>query len=159
VKFAATYTVNAIGLGGVPGQPLADQEAESTVSSILSLGFIALILATDLHFATIKALLSSYALVPMGEILDVRLTMPRTLTILSRTSVISLQMASPFMVLSVIMNFALGVANRLTPQLSVFFAFTGLLTMASLAVLAAASPTMLLIATDAYREFLERGFQ
>jgi len=84
--------------------------------------------------------------------------MPRMLQILSRTSVVALQMASPFVVLTIVVNLGLGIANKMTPALSVYFAFTGLLTFVSLVVLAIASPTILLLAVDAYRDFLSNGF-
>jgi flagellar biosynthetic protein FliR len=157
VHFAATYVTNAIGLGGVPGQPLADHEADGALGTILSLGFVALIFATNLHLISVRGLISSYTLVPVGGLLEVKVTVQHTLEILTHTSAVSLQMSAPFMILSVVANFALGVVNRLTPQLSVFFAFTGLVTMASLVVMAAVSPSMMLIAADAYRDFLENS--
>lgn len=158
-RFAGTFIINAIGLAGIPGQGVDDQDGESHIVSLLSMGFTALVLASGLHLITIQALVGSYDTIPSGKFLDFEWAMPRMVSILSQTSVVSLQMASPFIVLTIVVNLALGIANRMTPQLSVYFAFTGLLTMVSLVVLAIVSPTMLLLAVDAYRGFLTNGFQ
>jgi len=157
-RFAGTFIVTAIGLSGVPGTPVDDPESQGQITSLISLGFTALVFATDLHFITIQALIGSYDTVPMGQFFDMQWAMPRMLQILSRTSVVALQMASPFVVLTIVVNLGLGIANKMTPALSVYFAFTGLLTFVSLVVLAIASPTILLLAVDAYRDFLSNGF-
>ncbi len=158
-RFAGNVIINAIGLAGIPGQGVDDQDGESHIVSLLSMGFTALVLASGLHLVTIQALVSSYDTIPAGKFFDWEWAMPRMASILSQTSVVSLQMASPFIVLTIVVNLALGIANRMTPQLSVYFAFTGLLTMVSLVVLSIVSPTMLLVAVDAYRDFLTNGFQ
>lgn len=156
-RFAGTFIVTAIGLSGVPGTPVDDPESQGQITSLISLGFTALVFATDLHFVTIQALIGSYQTVPMGQFFDMQWAMPHMLEFLSRSSVVALQMASPFVVLTIVVNLGLGIANKMTPQLSVYFAFTGLLTFVSLVVLAIASPTILLLAVDAYRDFITNG--
>nr|WP_281432947.1 flagellar biosynthetic protein FliR [Aestuariivirga litoralis] len=157
-RFAGAFIVNAIGLSGIPGTPVDDPESGGQVTGLISMGFTALVFATDLHFVTIQALIGSYDTIPLGQFLDMQWAMPRMLQILSRSSVVALQMASPFIVLSIVINLGLGIANKMTPQLSVYFAFTGLVTFVSLVVLAIVSPTILLLAVDAYREFITSGF-
>jgi flagellar biosynthesis protein FliR len=157
-RFAGTFIVNAIGLAGIPGQPIDEQEASSHLATLLSLGTTALIFASDGHLMSIKALVASYDQLPFGELLSPAIAMSKTLDVLGNTFLIALQVSSPFVLLTVVVNFALGLANRLTPQLSVYFAFTGVLTIISLAVLAAMSPNLLMWSVVAYENFLVESF-
>jgi flagellar biosynthesis protein FliR len=159
IRFAGTIIVNAIGLAGIPGQPIDEQEPSSHIATLLSLAVTALIFATDLHLQSVEAIVGSYQLFPLGEALSTQFSARTSAEILSRTFYLGLQFASPFLVFSVIWNISLGLANKMTPQLSVYFAFSGLLTFASLAILALVAPKLLYGPLNAYADFLTSGFQ
>jgi flagellar biosynthesis protein FliR len=157
-RFAGTFIVNMIGLAGIPGQPVDEQEPSSHLVTLLSLGTTALIFASDGHLMSIKALIASYDQLPFGRIHSPATALSQTLVVLRNTFIVALQVSSPFLLLTVVVNFALGLANRMTPQLSVYFAFTGVLTIVSLVGLAALSPNILMWSVVAYENFLVENF-
>lgn len=90
-------------------------------SVLLSLGGLIAILETNLHHMLLEGLVDSYTLfkpaeaVQMGDLSD---TVAR---MLSSSFRVGMQLAMPFVVLSLLFSFALGLISRLMPMLQVFF--------------------------------------
>ncbi len=156
-RFAGTFINSAIGLSGIPGQPIDEQEPSNHIATLLSLGVTALIFATNLHLVSIQGLARSYQILPIGETFSPNWSMQRTLGVLQNSFVTGLQCGAPFVVLTICVNLALGIANKMTPQLSVYFAFSGIVLLASLVVLAYLIPSLLMIPVNAYENFLSTG--
>ena len=157
-RFAGTFINSAIGLSGIPGQPIDEQEATNHIASLLSLGTTALIFSTNLHLVSIVGLVRSYEFLPLGQTFSLGWSMQRTLDVLHGSFVTGLQCGAPFVVLSIVVNLALGLANKMTPQLSVYFAFSGIVLISSLVVLAYLSPRLLMIPVNGYDNFLSSEF-
>jgi len=159
VRFAGSFIVNLVGLAGIPGQPIDEQEPSSHLATLLSLGLTAMVFASGLHLQSLEALIASYRLFPLGAAPNPALLTKITMHVLSRTFYLGLQFTSPFIFFSLIWNFSLGLANRMTPQLSVYFAFSGLLSLISIGLIALLAPTLLFIPLSSYADFISRGFQ
>jgi flagellar biosynthetic protein FliR len=97
------------------------QTTGSLPSVLLSLGGLIIILETNLHHLLLEGLVDTYTLfkpaeaLPMGDLSD---TMAR---MLSQSFRVGLQIAMPFVILSLLFTFALGLISRLMPMLQVFF--------------------------------------
>ena len=159
LRFAGAFVVNMIGLAGIPGQPIDEAEPSTPIATLLTMALTALIFATGLHLQSLEAMIMSYRIFPLGAVISPQMPTQTTTEVLSRCFFLGLQFSSPFLVFSIIWNFALGLANRMTPQLSVYFAFSGLLTMVSLAIMSLVAPKLLYIPFSAYEDFLNSGFQ
>ena len=159
LSFAGAFVVNMIGLAGIPGQPIDQAEPSTPITTLMTMALTALIFASGLHLQSVEAMVQSYRVFPLGAPLSPQLQAQTTTEILSRCFFLGLQFSSPFLVFSIIWNFALGLANRMTPQLSVYFAFSGLLTMISLGILALVVPKLLYVPLNAYEDFLVSGFR
>ncbi|WP_313900731.1 flagellar biosynthesis protein FliR [Methylobacterium sp. J-077] len=146
-----------IGLGGIPGTPVADNEAESIAGSLIMLVATMLVFATDLHWELFRGLVASYDRIPAGDPFGSR---PMLAGLVDRTSAaftMALRLTSPFIVYSMVVNFALGLANKLTPQIPIFFIATPF-------ILAGGMLLFLFLSTDlfgqfalAYGQWLRRG--
>ena len=159
VRFAGIFITNMIGLAGIPGQPIEGSEPSSHVSNLLNLAATALIFSTGLHLLSIGALLETYQTFPVGEVFELRSFTDSLLVPLRDTSLLVLQISSPFIVFTVLVNFALGVAGKMTPRVSTYFALTGAIIMGGVFLLAIAAPQLLSVATNAYGDWLMRGMQ
>ena len=159
LRFAGSFVVNMIGLAGIPGQPIDEAEPSTPLATLLTMALTALIFATGLHLQSLEAMIQSYRIFPLGIVIAPQMPAQTTTEVLSRCFFLGLQFSSPFLVFSIIWNFALGLANRMTPQLSVYFAFSGLLTVISLAILSLVAPKLLYIPLSAYEDFITSGFQ
>jgi flagellar biosynthesis protein FliR len=156
-RFAGTFIANAIGLAGIPGQPIDENEPSSQIGSLLSIATTALIFAGDLHLVTVQALIGSYESFPVGVVLSEAWIVEQTLATLRDTFILATQICSPFIVFAVVANIALGLASRFTPQLSIYFATLGMTTVSGLALLAIAVPQSLSLMIAAYAAWLEGG--
>jgi flagellar biosynthesis protein FliR len=110
-----------IGLSSATMFNPALQTTGSLPSVLLSLGGLIVILETNLHHIMLEGLVDSYTLfkpaetLPMGDLSD---TFAR---LLSSSFRVGLQIAMPFIIVSLLFTFALGLISRLMPMLQVFF--------------------------------------
>jgi flagellar biosynthetic protein FliR len=110
-----------IGLSNGMGAPIDQSEQLPTIATLITLTATCLIFVTDLHWELIRGLVASYSVMPVGFVLRPQAALALVVDDLARAFVIALRIASPFIVYSVIVNLAIGLVNRLTPQIPVFF--------------------------------------
>ncbi len=128
--------------------PIAEQQS-SLLSAFLGTLGVVLLFVTDMHHQMIRAVVESYVLFQPGQSLpfdDFSELLSRRVADSFRLGV---QLASPFIVISIIFNSGMGILGRLMPALPVFFFAMPLLTLTQIVLLGAALSTMLLY-------FLER---
>ena len=77
----------------------------------------------------------------------------------SRHVDLAVQMASPFIVLVVVTNLALGLCGKFTPQLQVYFAALGLTILLSFLLLGWIFPSISRLPTEAYASWLNQAVQ
>ncbi|WP_259783175.1 flagellar biosynthetic protein FliR [Aestuariispira ectoiniformans] len=90
-------------------------------SVLLSMLGSVLILATDMHHLMLRAIIDSYQLFAPGVmpvVGDMADTIAKTV---AKSFLMGMQLASPFLLLSIMYNVLLGLLARLMPQLQVFF--------------------------------------
>ncbi len=89
------------------------------------LGWLGLLLIfiTDLHHVMIMAVVDSYTLFVPGAPLPVNDMADMVGRLVARSFVIGLQMCAPFIVTGILFALALGLLNKLAPQIQVFFLF------------------------------------
>lgn len=100
--------------------PISEQQS-AIVAGFLTTTATLLIFVTGLHHVFIRAMIDSYALFQPGvtpEISDAMALITRTV---SETFKIGVQLAAPFIVVSIVYNLVLGVMTRLSPQIPIFF--------------------------------------
>ena len=76
---------------------------------------------------------------------------------ISEAFVMAVRVTSPFVIYSVIVNLALGLANKLTPQIPVFFIATPFVLFGGLFLLMFLSKDMLAEFIQVYEHWLRRG--
>lgn len=159
IRFAGTFIANSIGLAGIPGQPLEEQEPNGPIANIMALVTTALIFGTDLHLISVQALAQSYENFPLGMLPQSSWISGKSIDLFRDTFILALQVCSPFIVYSVIMNMAVGFTSRFTPNLQLYFATTGLTTIVGFLLLYIASPQSVSLVVSAYGDWLQSGFQ
>lgn len=121
---------------------VANSEGATAIGALLTVASVALIFATDMHHLMITGLLRSYAVLPVGQLplADMAQQIGRLGGDAFR---ISASMAAPFLVVSVLLNLGLGLANRVMPNMQVFFVAAPGMILAGLALLALSVPAVL----------------
>lgn len=158
-RFAGSVISSVIGLAGIPGQPVDEHDPTSHLATLLSLGATAMIFATDLPLISLEALVRSYDTLPVLGIPAADWLAENSIRLVRDTSVLAVQVASPFIVLVVVTNLALGLCGKFTPQLQVYFAALGLTILLSFLLLGWIFPSISRLPTEAYASWLSEAVQ
>jgi len=121
---------------------LSNATAPDAASALL-LGGVALLFATNLHHQILVALLDSYAIFPPGQIIPEDLAL-QAVKVAGASLRMGLSISAPFFVMAILANLAMGLANRMMPNLAVFFVAAPVLIAGVLLLLPIAVPEMLL---------------
>lgn len=124
----------------------------SVVGAFLSVTGTVLLMVMNLHHMLIAGVANSYNLFPPGKIPDsgdMAVMIARTV---SSAFTIGVQIASPFIVLSVLIYVGMGVLSRLMPQIQVFLLALPLQIMLSLITLGIVVSAVFLYWTSEYRD-------
>ncbi|ACG77345.1 flagellar biosynthesis protein FliR [Phenylobacterium zucineum HLK1] len=125
-----------------------------TLSTFLGMLGIVLILTTDLHHMFLAALVRSYAIFPFGREVPVGDAGQLAIQTTSRAFALGLQLAAPVVVLSLIVNVAVGLVGRVMPTFQVFFIASPLLVLLGLSVFAVSLGVIGMVWVDRYRELI-----
>lgn len=89
------------------------------------LGWLGLLLIflTDMHHLMIMAVVDSYTLFTPGAALPINDMADMVGHLVAKSFIIGLQMCAPFIVTGILFALALGLLNKLAPQIQVFFLF------------------------------------
>lgn len=142
LQFAGFQVGQVSGLANAFGPSFGSFEGATMVATLLLMSAVTMIFVTDTHHLIIRALLASYQVFPPGQFVLADLA-DQILRVASASLYIGTAIAAPFFVMGVILNLGMGLANRMMPQLPVFFVAASLLIGAGLLILAIALPAML----------------
>lgn len=121
LEFMGTAVASSIGFSNLPGTPIEHTDPIPPLSSILTLTATVLFFITDMHLEVMRALATSYVAMPMNESLAADFALAQLSDTLADAFRITLQIASPFIVYAIAINFLFGIANKLTPQIAIYF--------------------------------------
>jgi flagellar biosynthetic protein FliR len=142
LHFVTVAMTQSIGLSGIPGASFEDGEQEPALATLFMVAATTLLFVTGLHAELIRGLVDSYTALPPGP-LDSRLALVDIADQTTRAFVVALRIGSPFIVYSAVVNFAVGVANKLTPQIPVYFIATPFIMLGGLFLLLLVVPDFL----------------
>ena len=142
LDFAGYQVGQVSGLANAFGPSLGSFEGATLVATLLLIGAVAAIFATDAHHMILRGLMMSYTVFPPGPLMPGDLA-EQIVRAGARSLYIGTAVAAPFFVMGVILNLGMGLANRMMPQLPVFFVGAALLIAVGFLVLAVAIPSMM----------------
>ncbi len=157
LQFAGFQAGQVSGLANAFGPSFGSFEGATMVATLMLIGAVAMIFITDTHHMILRALLSSYVLFPPGEFMLADMT-DQILKAAGQSLYIGTAIAAPFFVMGVVLNLGMGLANRMMPQLPVFFVAASLLIGAGLLILTVSMPTILEFFISQFRAWLD-GFR
>jgi flagellar biosynthesis protein FliR len=140
--FAATALATFIGIAAMPGAPIETEEAQSPVTALITLTATAMVFAAGLHGTFIAAMARSYDLFPVGVWLEPDRVLARLTETVAEGFVVALRLMMPFLIFSVVVNLAVGLANKAAPQVPVYFVSLPFVAFGGLVVLWQLGPDM-----------------
>jgi flagellar biosynthetic protein FliR len=162
VFFVALETIGsamamAMGLTSNMGAPVNEDEPLPAIATLLTLAATALLFLTDQHLEIFRALRASYTSLPVGGGLSAQFALVQIVNTTSRAFLLALQIGSPFLILSVVVNLAVGLTSRLVPTVQIFFLATPFLLIGGLFLLDLTIKPFLQLFMDAFSHFLVTG--
>jgi flagellar biosynthesis protein FliR len=121
LQFMATAAAQFIGFAGMPGTPIEDVEPLPAVASLITLTATVFLFLTDQHWEVFKALAASYSVLPVSEPFSVEAGLKNLSAAIGDAFVLALQISSPFVVYGIIVNLLFGFANKMIPQVPIYF--------------------------------------
>jgi flagellar biosynthetic protein FliR len=120
LQFMATAAAMFIGLSNT-GAPIEDTEPVPAFAALITLTATLLFFLADQHWEVLRALLGSYSALPVTEPLAAAFSLTKLADAATSAFLLALQISAPFIVYALLINFMVGIANKLTPQIPVYF--------------------------------------
>lgn len=132
----------AAGLSNAFAPPDANFEGASSVAALLHVAMVALVFVTDAHHLILDGLMRSYQIIPPGKVMIADMT-EQLARMGSASFYIALMVGAPFVVFTILMNLAMGLANRVMPTMQVFFVAGPGLILLGMSIFAVTAPSIL----------------
>lgn len=113
-----------LGMANPFGIELEPNQALPPLASLVTLSATALIFVTDAHWEVLRGLAASYHALPIGAEFDPGYSLRQVASTLGESFRVALRVCSPFFIYAIVVNLAMALINRLTPQIAIFFVAT-----------------------------------
>lgn len=146
-----------IGIGAIPGTLIDEGEQMPALATLFSLSVTTLMFVSGLHIELMRGLVESYSTIPPGPDFGSRVALVDIADQLGAAFLVALRIGAPFIIYSVIVNFALGIANKLTPLIPVFFIGTPFIMAGGLILILITAHEFLAYFESAFAAWLTKG--
>lgn len=157
LEFIGVVMAQSVGFGNTPGVPYEGEDASPTLASVLVVTATAMVFITDLHWEIIRGVTESYAAIPPSEPITTRFALIAFTDQLTAVFLLALRIASPFVIYSVMVNVAMGLVNKLTPSIPVYFVLTPLIMTGGLILLMLIFREFMTLFMSAFGDWLTTG--
>jgi len=113
-----------LGIANPFGVEVEPNQVMPPLAAFITLSATALIFITDAHWEVLRGLAASYRAIPIGADFDPGFSLRQVAGTLAETFRVALRVCSPFFIYAIIVNLAMSLINRLTPQIAIFFTAT-----------------------------------
>ena len=152
-----TAAAQGVGLATPAGMTGEDDGQVPAIATLLSLCAVTLLFVTEQHWEILRAVVDSYSRLPPGNALTAGISLGMLVDRLSETFLLGVKLASPFLVYSMVVNFAVGLTTKLTPQIPVYFIAMPIVTAGGLLLFYATADDLLSMFVAEFSGWLARG--
>ncbi len=121
LPMAGQIIAHMIGVSSVLQNDVSLGAANTALSRLFTLAIPVMLLASGLYALPLGALVNSYLTIPPGHFLPAQAGTELAITTVAKAFSLSLQLASPFVVLSLVWFVAVGLVARLSSRLQIYF--------------------------------------
>jgi flagellar biosynthesis protein FliR len=142
LHFIATLMAQSIGYAGIGGPSISDDaEQGAAVVSLVSLVATLMLFETDLHVRMLIVVAESYRVFPPSDPLMLQLTLDVLVHRLGDALSLGVRLASPLVVLSILVNVCIALINKVSPVIPSFFIAQPVLLILGLLLLLIEAPS------------------
>jgi flagellar biosynthetic protein FliR len=158
VEVAGTIVAMETGLSNamILNPALANQSA--LTGAMLSIAAIVILFATGFDHFLLKTLMSTYDLFPINETYMIGSVTEAIVSVMSKSFMIGVQLSSPFIIVGLLMYLAMGVMQKMMPQIQLFLVILPVQIWGGFFLFAACVGLMLTIWLEQYDELIGAVF-
>ncbi|PZO81817.1 MAG: flagellar biosynthetic protein FliR [Mesorhizobium amorphae] len=150
LQFIGTAIAMLIGYGAPGGMAIEEPEAAGPLAALISFSALLLLFVFDFHHEVVRALVSSYEVVPIGSAFDGRGALVDLSDTLAEAFLVTLRLGSPFVAYAILVNLSVGFINKLVPQIPVYFIAQPFVIAGGLILLYLGAGTLLSLFADGF---------
>jgi flagellar biosynthetic protein FliR len=152
-----TLMATMIGYSSAMSNSLEDNEPEATLASFIGVAAVVVLFLTDQHWEILRGVLQSYRYWPVTGTLSPHYLLVKITDVLAMSFHTCLRLSGPFVVFGLISNLAVGLVNKFTPQIPVYFIATPFVLAGGLLLLFLVSSDFIHLFITAFADWLRRG--
>ncbi|WP_034993982.1 flagellar biosynthetic protein FliR [Beijerinckia mobilis] len=157
LETAGNALAMTIGLTSILTAGINEAEPLPALNTLVTLLATTLLFITNLHLEIIQGLIASYKMLPIMDIFNSQFNLVYVGDNLSRAFLLCLRLAGPFLVFSVIVNFTIGLINKMVPQIPIYFVAMPFVLMGGLFLFFSTAPQLLEVFITGFRTWLIKG--
>ena len=157
LQFTGTAITMLMGFASPPSSDVIEDTPENQVTSLISFTGLMVLFMLDFHHVMIEAIVQSYRAMPIGTPFDPQGVLITLTDSLSQIFMIMLRLASPFIIYGLLFNVAIGMVNKLAPQIPIYFISQPYLIMGGLFLLYLGIAAMLRLFGDGFAPVMQGG--
>lgn len=124
LQFAGAVLTMSIGFSAPAGHDILEDFSETSVTNFVAFSGLLMLFMLDFHHVVLRALLDSYNVTQVGAALEPQKMLITLTDTLRASTSIMLRLASPFLIYGLLFNVAIGLINKLAPQIPIYFIST-----------------------------------
>jgi flagellar biosynthetic protein FliR len=157
LQFAGTAMTMLIGFTPPPTADVLEDTAENQLTSMIGFTGLLILFMLDFHHVIFEAIAQSYRVMPIGVGFDPHGMLITLTDSLRQTFMLMLRLASPFLIYGLLFNVAIGMVNKLAPQIPVYFISQPYLIMGGMFLLYLGIAAMLRLFADGFAPVMQGG--
>jgi len=150
LQFAGAVIGSSLQMTTPGGVDILEDTSESSLTSFLTFSGLMVLFLLDFHQVVIKALVDSYDAMPLGHFVTGQKMLITLTDTLGQIFMVMLRLASPFVIFSIMFNFAIGLVSKLAPAIPIYFIATPFSLMAGIFLMYLAVAAMLRLYADGF---------
>ena len=156
--FEMMLTAASMSIGANSSFAMRVDEADAIpeFASLIAFSTTSLFFLTGMHWEIVGAVHDSYTVLPLGSSIETRFALGKAADTLSIASSVTFRLAAPFIFFGLVANFGFALANRMIPQVAIYFVAAPIVLFSGLSMLSMLWTDMATLFLSAFRDWLQR---
>lgn len=121
LQFIASSIAMMTGYGALVTGSIEEPDAQAPIANLITFSALMILFIMNFHHEVVKALVNSYRIAPPDLLFNPRSALTDIADTLGEAFMVMLQLGSPFIAYGIVVNLAVGLLNKLTPQIPIYF--------------------------------------
>lgn len=121
LQFIGSTIAMVTGYGNMVTGAVEENDAQAPITNLITFTALMLLFIMNFHHDVLKALVNSYRVAPPDVLFNPGSALTDLIDTLGQSFMVMVQLGSPFIAYGIVVNLAVGLLNKLTPQIPIYF--------------------------------------